>query len=220
MTLVTGQKNWDKKHGAILEAAKQVFISKGYAGTSMEVVAKEAGVSKVTIYKHFKTKFDLFNHIMENHCAHIFEFFPIIEYSPETSSRAILISFCHSFVEALLKPESVGLMRRIISEADTFPDLVSSIWKDGKLPLLEAFFAYLQEEVKEKRIDIPDVNMAGRQLFGMIKENLVYPIWFGLKPSHTPSEKAHIIQKCVDMFLAFYEPKMSESALLTFPRAI
>src|SRR5436190_17730540 len=61
-------KNWDKKHAAILEVATKIFIHQGYSATSMELIAKEAGVSKITIYKHFKNKADLFSHIMENYC--------------------------------------------------------------------------------------------------------------------------------------------------------
>ena len=209
-------KNWDKKHAAILEVATKIFINQGYVATSMELIAREACVSKITIYKHFKNKTDLFSHIMESHCSRILDFSPIIESSPTITTKETLLSFCHSFVESLLKPDSVRLMRRIIGEADAFPELITHIWRGGRLPMLEAFCLYLQEESDKKRIRVQDAGLAGRQLLGMIKENLVYPVWFGVKPCPSPSEKTHVIQKCVDMFLGFYEPTTSESALLTF----
>src|ERR1700712_2496679 len=49
------------KRQAILEAAKNLFIRNGYANTSMDAVAAEAGVSKLTVYSHFTDKETLFS---------------------------------------------------------------------------------------------------------------------------------------------------------------
>jgi len=195
-----------KKNRAIIEAAKNVFIQKGYASTSMDLIAQEAKVSKITIYKHFKNKAELFSHIMKEHCEKIFNDAPMINYSAILTPRAILTSFCSSFVEALSRPESIGLMRRIIGEVDLFPELAKQIWPKGKMPILEAFCSYLHYEVTAKRLHIQDAEFAGRQLFGMIKENLVYPVWFGTKSTPNKKDKQEVIQKCLDMFLSYYEP--------------
>ena len=49
-----------QKRRAILDAAREVFLKNGYPGTSMDEVAALAGVSKVTVYKHFSDKHSLF----------------------------------------------------------------------------------------------------------------------------------------------------------------
>ena len=49
---------------SILEAAKKVFFSKGYAGATMDEIALEAEISKPTIYQYFKTKDDLYFSLM------------------------------------------------------------------------------------------------------------------------------------------------------------
>src|SRR6476660_6564438 len=49
-----------RKHAAILDAAEQVFLAKGYLGTSMDEVAARSGVSKQTVYAHFGSKETLF----------------------------------------------------------------------------------------------------------------------------------------------------------------
>lgn len=197
------------KHRSIIDAAKIVFIQKGYASTSMDFIAQEAKVSKITIYKHFKNKAELFSHIMKEHCEKIFNDTPIIKYSPVSNPRIILTSFCNSFVEALLQPESIGLMRRIIGEVDLFPDLAKQIWQEGKMPILEAFCLYIQDEVTAKRLYTQNPEFAGRQLFGMIKENLVYPVWFGAKHLPNAQDRQEAIQKCLDLFLFYYESPKS-----------
>jgi len=49
-----------EKRAAILEAAKTLFLSRGFGATSMDAVAAGAGVSKLTVYNHFSDKDTLF----------------------------------------------------------------------------------------------------------------------------------------------------------------
>src|SRR5205823_14953845 len=58
------QRRSARKRRAILDAATQVFLSKGYLGTSMDEIAALAEVSKQTVYKHFADKEALFNEIV------------------------------------------------------------------------------------------------------------------------------------------------------------
>lgn len=51
----------------ILEAAGQVFREKGFAGASMQVISRRAGVSKSLLYHHFKSKQELW-HAMVDQC--------------------------------------------------------------------------------------------------------------------------------------------------------
>ena len=51
---------------ALLDAAARVFAARGYAGTSVDAVAAEAGYSKGALYWHFASKADLFFALMED----------------------------------------------------------------------------------------------------------------------------------------------------------
>ena len=55
----------ERNHGAVLEAARQVFIERGYAGASLEAIAEEAGFSKGVVYSQFGSKPDLFFALLE-----------------------------------------------------------------------------------------------------------------------------------------------------------
>ena len=59
-TALRGRPKDPAKREAILDAAKALFIAQGFAGTSMDAVATEAGVSKLTVYSHFSDKATLF----------------------------------------------------------------------------------------------------------------------------------------------------------------
>ncbi len=50
------KKPKDERTGEIIQAAVDEFLEKGYDGTSMEAIAKRAGVSKGGLYHHFSSK--------------------------------------------------------------------------------------------------------------------------------------------------------------------
>ena len=57
-----------EKRAAILEAAKRLFTTQGFDGTSMDAIAAAAGVSKLTVYSHFQDKERLFTAAVECDC--------------------------------------------------------------------------------------------------------------------------------------------------------
>src|SRR6266581_752022 len=53
-----------ERRGAIIEAAMEEFISRGFAATRLDDIAKRAGVAKGTIYLHFKDKESMFEELI------------------------------------------------------------------------------------------------------------------------------------------------------------
>src|SRR5215469_16671287 len=57
---MTDRSVTNKKHAAILDAARTVFSRDGYAASSVDDVAAEAGIAKGTVYLYFQSKEDLY----------------------------------------------------------------------------------------------------------------------------------------------------------------
>ena len=55
----------ERKQEAIKVAAKELFLRHGYANTTMEMVAAHAGVSIMTLYRHFRGKDVLFEAVIQ-----------------------------------------------------------------------------------------------------------------------------------------------------------
>src|SRR5881296_3561364 len=53
-----------ERRGAIIEAAMEEFIARGFAATRLDDVAKRAGVAKGTIYLHFRDKESMFEELV------------------------------------------------------------------------------------------------------------------------------------------------------------
>jgi AcrR family transcriptional regulator len=61
------------RRAAILDAALEVFSSRGYHAASIDEIAGEAGISKALIYEHFPSKKELHASLLERHVQEIFE---------------------------------------------------------------------------------------------------------------------------------------------------
>src|ERR1700753_3833872 len=58
-----------EKTEKIVEAASQLFLEQGYGAVSMDQIARDAGVSKATVYAHFESKENLFAAIIQDGCT-------------------------------------------------------------------------------------------------------------------------------------------------------
>jgi AcrR family transcriptional regulator len=59
------------RHEQILAAATRAFARNGFAATSLDDVAAEAGISKVILYRHFVSKADLYLAVLDRACARL-----------------------------------------------------------------------------------------------------------------------------------------------------
>lgn len=110
------------KQEAILQGAMHVFLHSGYAGTSMDRVAAEAGVSKQTIYSHFQDKEGLFKALMERMTLRRFQTLlgtELLQGEPETLMR----QFAEGFLNKIADEEYVAWFRLTIAESARFPEL-------------------------------------------------------------------------------------------------
>jgi AcrR family transcriptional regulator len=57
----------------ILAAATRAFARAGFAATSLDDIAAEAGISRVIIYRHFESKTDMYRAVLDRVCAHLVE---------------------------------------------------------------------------------------------------------------------------------------------------
>ncbi len=110
------------KQEAILQGAVQVFLRSGYAGTSMDRVAAEAGVSKQTIYSHFQDKEGLFKALMEHMTIRRFR----AAFQTATlhgEPKVILRQFAETYLKKIDDEDYLALFRVIFAESVRFPEL-------------------------------------------------------------------------------------------------
>ena len=63
----------DQRRAQLLDAANEVFTSKGYHAAAMDDIAEAAGVSKPVLYQHFPSKLDLYLALLDSSCERLVE---------------------------------------------------------------------------------------------------------------------------------------------------
>jgi len=63
----------DQRRIQLLDAASDVFASKGYHAAAMDDIADAAGVSKPVLYQHFPSKLDLYLALLDQSCDRLVE---------------------------------------------------------------------------------------------------------------------------------------------------
>ena len=71
MQIPVGRPKDLEKRQRILSVAKALFLAHGYHASSMNQIAREAGVTKLTVYNHFQDKATLFSCAIEDTCEAI-----------------------------------------------------------------------------------------------------------------------------------------------------
>ena len=110
----------NSKAESILAGAKRAFLAAGFGAVSMDTIAREAGVSKATVYAHFAGKEELFGAFIERECERYFARFSPDELNPR-DVPASLAMLGRRFLELLLPPDGIALYRIILAEVTRFP---------------------------------------------------------------------------------------------------
>jgi len=125
------RKRQAEKRATLLEAAMVVFLTEGYAGTSMQAVADRAGVSKMTLYRHFEDKEQLFLAMFFEQCVRSRDRVAVEPAQDVSRAVAALEGFARGFVRAFTDPGALALFRMLIGEAGRFPQLGKTFYDHG-----------------------------------------------------------------------------------------
>jgi AcrR family transcriptional regulator len=190
------------KRAAALDAAVALFLERGYAGTSLQDIAKAAGISTGTVFKHFPTKAELFGAIM----AQVWEATPEQEPPtlPQANPRVALTGIGHDYARLLRQPNIEALFRVIIAEAPRFPELGQALYERGKKPYLDRLHGYLAREVAVGALVIEDIPLAARQFLGMINDVIFWPRFLVMNLEIGEDEVRRVVAGAVDTLLARY----------------
>lgn len=157
---------------AILEAATDLFLERGYDRTSLARVADRAGVSKATLFKQFPTKAELFE-------AAVLAAGDTPDTEPLEPSpgdfQAGLVTLGVAYAELLSRPRMADLIRAVIAESGRFPELRDRTFDFGTLPALRALRHYFQTANVQGTANVTDYDVATAQFLGMIATVVFWP---------------------------------------------
>ena len=197
-----------RKRQAILDAARALFVQRGYAGTTMDDVAVHAHVSKQTVYSHFVDKERLFKELIAADIAHSeTSTHPLIESMPMTEHlERDLRVFARAHLADVMQPELLRMRRMLIGEAERFPDLAKAWYEAGPMRSCAVFAAWFKALDERGLLRVADPLLAAQQFNWLV---LSIPVNAAMsEPSDhalfTPRELNHYADEGVRVFLAAF----------------
>src|SRR6516164_7943507 len=159
------------KAESVLAAAKRAFLAAGFGAVSMDTIAREASVSKATVYAHFAGKEELFGAVIERECERYFARFSEGELDPR-DVRASLTVLGRRFLELLLSPDGIALYRIIVGEVTRFPRLGEVFWRAGPERQRLQIEAFLKSAIASGNLVLTDTRLAAEQFVSLVRGDI------------------------------------------------
>ncbi len=194
------------KGAAILDAAKRMFTVHGFDGVSMDQIAAEAGVSKLTVYSHFGDKDALFFEAVSAKCEELLP--PELFTSDHLQGplRDQLTSIARAFFALITSDEALSMHRMMLMQSSDL-HVREMFWKAGPQRVQGAFAAFVQARADAGEIAVPDVRRAASQFFCLLKGEMHMRMASGLCCAPSTTEVDMHIDATVDLFLRAHAPR-------------
>ncbi len=166
----------DPRDEEILGAAFHVFADKGFHGATMLDIATRARASKKTLYARFTDKAALFRALIAwGIRQNLPEVLPPDDGNPERA----LERHARSVLSAMLRPESLGLVRIVAAEAGRFPEIgrvFDELVRKSSVAILDTLADRL---ITTKRATILDKSQFGEDFIALVRGDTYFRVLTG-----------------------------------------
>ena len=184
-----------ERRAAIVEAALEEFIDRGFAATRLDDIARRAGVAKGTIYLHFKDKESMFEELVRLVIVPVVERLNALP-PPSGSVRDLIEAFASNFLKEVADTKRGDLVRLIVAEGPRFPAVADFYYREvvsrglaGMRALIELGIA--RGEIREKNLArFPQI---------LVAPALIAVIWQSLFARHAPLDAQAMLHVHLDL---------------------
>ncbi|MBL4614479.1 MAG: TetR/AcrR family transcriptional regulator [Magnetovibrio sp.] len=190
----------EQKRLAIIEAARKIFLDKGFDGASMDVIAETANVSKRTVYNHYASKEALFGDVMLGMCQAKMDAM-LLTLSPSDDMAEALTEFGSNFVNQILEPEGKALLRILVAHVDRFPELGQAFFDNGAKEVIATVAEYLRIQTQAGLITVDDPQDAAGSFLTSLHGEFFFRVLVTVAPPPEPAQVQKMVAAAVQRFL-------------------
>lgn len=191
------------KRQAILQAAQTLFLRQGYDGSSMDAIATEAGVSKLTVYSHFNDKESLYIAAVKARCELELPSL-IFDQSPDEPVETLLRRIGTAFTELANSPESIALHRLLLSSTGHELPLARAFYEIGPLRVTAELAELLRRLSEGGQLRIDNPQHAAEHFFCLLKGSANFRLLLGCGEPPSAAESEHHVTEVVQLFTRAY----------------
>ncbi|MCB1498299.1 MAG: TetR/AcrR family transcriptional regulator [Bauldia sp.] len=209
MALIPGieaRRGPESRRAAIIDAASRVFAREGFAGTGIDAIASEAGVSRQTIYNLIGDKERVFAAVVEDTTeranAGLFATLATFPDQPQ-DLEAELVAFARRLaLTCMCDRRAAALYKLVETEGHRYPELFEAWRERGPGRVWSAVSARLTRLARDGFLDLEDPDLAARQLISLVNMDLRGPAMMGQRLGDAEVEAA--TRAAVRTFLRAY----------------
>ena len=199
----------DIRRQELADVAMQVFLERGFANTTMQMIASRAGGSKETLYRHFESKEALFAEIVGRKAVRISG--PESALARDGAPEEALFELGHTLLSLMTRSDTSSLFSVVVAEAPRSPQLAAIFYKHGPGATLERLTDYLRAATRPGDLHCEQPLRAAKLFLGaVVAQHHLYSL-IGQPP--TPVSEVEIrehVRAAIAMFLARYRPRPEE----------
>ena len=195
-----------RKFEQVLEGARTVFLRDGFERASVDDIAREAGVSKATLYAYFPDKRLLFMEIATTECRRQAQDAES-RIDPNAPIAQVLRLAAEKIVAFLQSDFGQRIYRIAVAESENFPALAHEFYHSGPRLVQDRIAEFLRHAIDRGELSIDDIDLAAAQFAQLCKAELHDRLIFATAPCCTPKDAARVIDGAVQMFMARYGTK-------------
>jgi TetR/AcrR family transcriptional regulator len=178
----------------LVAAALALFVEKGYAATSVEEIARRAGVSKGTLFLYFESKEELFKAVVrDNVSSALREGFEELRAWPGSTAELVPHLLLQWWRRYGATPAG-GLTKLMMSEARNFPTLAEFYQQEVVLPAQELIRATLRRGIRQGEFRRVNVNLA---LYSLLSPVMFLVMWKHSLGACVPADSELDVEACL-----------------------
>jgi len=136
-----------ERRNSIIAIAGDLFRTDGYHGVSMSAVVSRMGGSKETLWRHFRSKEELFSAYIES-AMQEFRDELSVNLTSATRLEAGLLKFATSFLDKVAHADSLALYQLIIGECGRSPEVGKIFYANVQLKTERALTEFLEGKIE------------------------------------------------------------------------
>ncbi len=185
-----------ERRGAIIEAAMDEFIARGFAATRLDDVAKRAGVAKGTIYLHFKDKESMFEELIRTAIVPLVNRLAAGPPPAGGSVRDMIEGFVRTFIHEVTTTRRGDIVRLIVAEGPRFPAIADFYYREVVSKGLAGMRAAISLGIARGEIKHKDLAQFPQIL---IAPAMIAVIWQSLFSRHAPLDAIEMFRVHLDL---------------------
>lgn len=210
-TAKTESDRREKRRQAMLDAARELFVERGYDAVSLSEIVRRSGGSLATLYELFENKAGLLGAIVAAKRFGTHDQIDAVVARGGSPARMVA-EIANIIIDSFADADTIGLMRVVMGETLRDPAFAHAIFSAAHVPAAERLAQLFSDWDRAGLAAIPDPMLAVHLFFAQIVYGEQTRAFFGDVCDVVLPPRAALVREATAMFTAFYRISGEEPA--------